>query len=63
MRIDDRKVIQSVKSTWSILHLELKSLVLPPLEGNIKGRKLNKHTHRHTLKNTIAALMMINSII
>ena len=40
MSIDDRKVIQSVKSAWSILHSELKALVLRPLEENIKGWKL-----------------------
>ena len=36
MRLDDRKDIKSVKSVWSILHSELKALVLPPLEREIE---------------------------
>ena len=32
MRLDDRKDIQSVKSTWLGLHSELKGHVLPPQE-------------------------------
>lgn len=37
------KRIQSVKSTWLILHSELKAHIIPPLEGNFKGRKTCRH--------------------
>ena len=43
MRLDYKKGIRSVKSTWSILHSELKAHSAPPLERN------NKHTHMHTI--------------
>ena len=39
MRLDGRKDIQSGKSAWSVLHSELKTRVLPLLEGNNKGPK------------------------
>lgn len=41
MRLDYRKDLQSVKSVSSILYLELKADVLPPLVGNNVGRKTN----------------------
>ena len=36
--------IQSLKSASSFLLSEVKVQVLPPLEGNNKWRKMNKHT-------------------
>ena len=44
-RLDDRKDIQSVESTWLILRSELKACAIPPLERNNKRRKMNTHTH------------------
>ena len=41
MRLDGRMDIQSEKSAWSILHSELKTLVLIVLKRNSKGRKTN----------------------
>ena len=32
-----------VKLTWTILYSELKTCMLPPLEGNNKGCKMNDH--------------------
>ena len=48
MNLDVRKGIQSVKSTWSVLHSNLKACIPLPLEVNNKGSKMNKHTHTHT---------------
>ena len=41
MRLDSRKDIQSVKSTRSILHAQLKAYVLAPIKRNDKGHKMN----------------------
>ena len=46
MRLGGRKHIQSVRSTWSILHSELKACVLALLKGNNKGCKMDTHTHK-----------------
>ena len=40
MRLDGRKYIQSVKSSWVILHAGLKAGVLHPLYGKSEGRKM-----------------------
>ena len=42
MRLHGKKDTQFAKSLGSILHSELKAHILPPLEGNNKGR--NTHT-------------------
>ena len=49
--------IQSVKSAWSILYLELKAHALPTIRGNNKGRKINKHTHTYPFQ-----ISSVNSI-
>ena len=36
LRLDGRRNIPSVKSSWSILHSELKVHILPPTEVNKK---------------------------
>ena len=44
MRLDGRKDIQSIKSTWSIFDLVLAAHIQPsyfPLEWNIKRREVN----------------------
>ena len=48
VKVDGRKNIQFIKSVWSILYLELKFQVLPPIKDNNKGHKTNTHTHTHT---------------
>ena len=50
MRLDDSKGIQSVKLAWSVLQAELKTLFLPPLQGNNKRSKTNTHTHIRTFE-------------
>ena len=50
VKVDGRKNIQFIKSVWSILYLELKFHVLPPIKDNNKGHKTNTHTH--TSENT-----------
>ena len=40
MRLDGRKYIQSVKSSWLVLHADLKAGVLHPLYGKSEGRKM-----------------------
>ena len=47
MGLDDRKDIQSVKLTWSVLHVELKDRVLLPYREITKDIK-HTHTHTHT---------------
>ena len=49
VKVDGRKNIQFIKSAWSILYLELKSHVLPPIKDNNKGHKTNTHTQAKTL--------------
>lgn len=39
MRLDGKKSVYSVRSTWSILHSKVKTHVLIPLEGNNKRGK------------------------
>ena len=41
IRLDGKKIFQSVKSAWSVLHAELKVSALPPLWGNNKDRRAN----------------------
>ena len=45
MRLDGWNDIQSVKSTCSILYLELKTSILLPLENNDKRHKLNSNNN------------------
>ena len=40
-RLDGRNDIQSVKSSWSVIHAELKARMLPNLQGYNKGCKTN----------------------
>ena len=44
--------IESVKSAWSILHLELKACTLPPVDGIDKGHKMKRHTNAHAHTHT-----------
>ena len=46
LRLDGWKVMQSVKSACSMLYLELKTSILPPLEGNDKWHKINSNNNR-----------------
>ena len=46
MRLDGWNDIHSVKSTCSMLYLELKTSILPPLEGNDKMHKMNSNNYR-----------------
>ena len=45
MRLDGREDIQSVKSSLSILHLELKAGTLPHLEKRKEVKQTRTHTH------------------
>ena len=60
MRLDDRKDIQSIKSAWSILDLELTAHVLLtypcPLNGNTKGHKANIGQQLSRLMSNISML-------
>ena len=47
MRVNARKGMQSLKSTWSSLHSDLKDRVLHTLERNNRGGE-TKRTHVHT---------------
>ena len=53
--LDGRKDSQYVKSTWSILHSEVKAYILLPLEANNKGLKMDKHIHtvQHLSQNAV----------
>ena len=51
MRVYGWKDMQSAKSASSMLYLELKTSILPPLEANDKRHKLNSNNNR--LKRTI----------
>lgn len=53
MRLDSRKGILSLKSTWSILNSELKVCILLPLQRNNKVCKTNTHTYTHTYAHTL----------
>ena len=45
-RLDSKRVIKSIKSAWSFVHLELKAHILPPLEGNNKGYKTHTQANK-----------------
>ena len=60
--LHDRKCMQSAKFAWSILHSELnKAPVLPPIEGNDKGRTTNTQTHREDEQEVVLISMNICS--
>lgn len=60
MRLDDRKDIQSIKSAWPILNLELTAHVLLtypcPLNGNTEGHKVNIGQQLSKLMSNISML-------
>ena len=52
IRVVGKKDIQSIKSSWSVLHAELKACVYPLCRDINKGHKINTNTHTHTHAHT-----------
>ena len=60
-RSHDGKDIQSVKSTWSVLHSEITARTLRTLEGMIKGTKQTQKSHKvRSILNNILVEKFLN---